>query len=263
MFCFAAMTYLIVCSVAALAALLTFFSGFGLGTLLLPAFALFFTIEKAVALTAIVHFLNGIFKLALVHRHINTSVALRFGLPAALGALAGAWLLVRMAESEIRIRYSLFGNEVEITPAQLIIGVLLLLFAASELRPAARRMNFEPRHQIPGGLLCGFFGGLAGLQGALRSAFLMKAGLDKAGYVATGAAVAFFIDLSRLTMYASLIARHHAEFDYVLLGAAVLAALAGSVVGNRFLHKATMPGIQKLVAVLLFAVALGLITGLL
>ncbi len=257
------MIYLIICTVAALAALLTFFSGFGLGTLLLPAFALFFAIEKAVALTAIVHFLNGIFKLALVHRHIDRSVALRFGLPAALGALAGAWLLVRMAESDIRIRYSLIGHEVAITPAQLIIGLLLLAFAVSEMRPASKKMTFEPRYQIPGGLLCGFFGGLAGLQGALRSAFLIKAGLDKAVYVATGAAVAFFIDLSRLSMYAALITRHHAEFDYVLLGAAVLAALAGSVAGNRFLHKATMPGIQKLVAVLLFAVALGLITGLL
>lgn len=257
------MTYLIVCSVAAVAALLTFFSGFGLGTLLLPAFALFFAIEKAVALTAIVHFLNGIFKLALVRRHINWGVALRFGLPAALGALAGAWLLVNLASSGIRIDYTLFGRAVSITPPQLVIGVLLLLFAASELRPAAGRRGFPVRWQIPGGLICGFFGGLAGLQGALRSAFLIKAGLDKAAYVATGAAVAFFIDLSRLSMYANLIARHHAEFDYVLLGAAVLAALAGSVAGNRFLHKATMPGIQKLVAVLLFAVALGLITGLL
>ena len=257
------MTYLVICSVAALAALLTFFSGFGLVTLLLPAFALFFAIEKAVALTAIVHFLNGIFKLALVHRHIDRGVALRFGLPAALGALAGAWLLVNLAGSGIRIDYTLFGRAVSITPPQLVIGVLLLLFAASELRPADGRRGFPASWQMPGGLICGFFGGLAGLQGALRSAFLLNAGLDKAGYVATGAAIAFFIDLSRLSMYAGLIANHHAEFDYVLLGAAVLAALAGSVAGKRFLHKATMPGIRKLVAVLLFAVALGLITGLL
>lgn len=257
------MTYLIVCSVAGLAALLTFFSGFGLGTLLLPAFALFFPVEQAVALTAIVHFLNGLFKLALVRRHIDAGVALRFGLPAALGALAGAWLLVRIADSGIRVEYSLFGHAVAITPAQLIIGVLLLAFAIAELRPSAGRRGFPPQYQIPGGLLCGFFGGLAGLQGALRSAFLLNAGLDKAAYVATGAAVAFFIDLSRLSMYSGIIAKHHAEFDYFLLAAAVLAALAGSVIGNRFLHKATMPGIRKVVALMLFAVSFGLITGLL
>ena len=38
------MTFLIVCAVAFAASALTFFSGFGLGTLLLPAFALFFAI---------------------------------------------------------------------------------------------------------------------------------------------------------------------------------------------------------------------------
>ena len=42
--------------------LLTLFSGFGLGTLLLPAFAVFFPIEVAVASTAIVHAANNLFK---------------------------------------------------------------------------------------------------------------------------------------------------------------------------------------------------------
>jgi len=262
--CFAAaMSFLIICTVAAFAAVMTFFSGFGLGTLLLPAFALFFAIEKAVALTAIVHFLNGIFKLVLVRKHVDYAIVLRFGLPAAVGALAGAWLLVRMAQSGALIHYSLLGREIEVAPAKVIIGILLLVFAGAEFLPAFRKITFAPKHQIPGGLLCGFFGGLAGLQGALRSAFLVKAGLDKAAYVATGAAVAFLIDLSRLSMYAQLIINHHAEFDYALLAAAVGAALAGSMLGKRYLHKATMPAIQKLVAVMLFAIALSMITGLL
>jgi hypothetical protein len=46
-------SYVVVCAVALLASGLTFFSGFGLGTLLLPAFALFFAVEQAVALTAV------------------------------------------------------------------------------------------------------------------------------------------------------------------------------------------------------------------
>lgn len=256
------MTYLIVCSVAALAAVMTFFSGFGLGTLLLPAFALFFAIEKAVALTAMVHFANGVFKLALVHRHVDYGITLRFGLPAAAGALLGAWLLLQMADSGALVSYTLFGRGVQIAPAKLIIGVLLLVFACAEMLPARARPSFPPRYQIPGGLLCGFFGGLAGLQGALRSAFLLNAGLDKAAYIATGAAVAFLIDLSRLSIYASLIIAHHGELDYGLLSAAVLAALAGSLLGKRLLHKATLPGIRTLVALLLFAIATGLITGL-
>ena len=40
------------------ASLLTYISGFGLGTLLLPVFSLFFDIEVAIAATAIVHLFN-------------------------------------------------------------------------------------------------------------------------------------------------------------------------------------------------------------
>ena len=49
---------IVVSVVALVASTLTFFSGFGLGTVLLPAFALFYPVEQAVALTAAVHFLN-------------------------------------------------------------------------------------------------------------------------------------------------------------------------------------------------------------
>ena len=68
------MSFLVICAVALLASALTFFSGFGLGTLLLPAFALFVPIEQAVALTAIVHLLNSLFKLLLTGKHADWRV---------------------------------------------------------------------------------------------------------------------------------------------------------------------------------------------
>lgn len=87
------MEYFVVCIVALLTSSLTLFSGFGLGTLLLPAFLAFFPADVAVAMTAIVHFLNNIFKLFLVGRHAQWSVVLRFGLPAIIAAFGGAALL--------------------------------------------------------------------------------------------------------------------------------------------------------------------------
>lgn len=257
------MSYVVIWSVAFLASGLTFFSGFGLGTLLLPAFALFFSIELAVALTAVVHFLNGAYKLILVWRHISWAVVARFGLPAVVGALLGAWLLLSLTGGGALIRYSIFGREVEVTAVKLTVGVLLLLFACAELSPSFRRLAFPSKYQPIGGLLSGFFGGLAGMQGALRSAFLVKAGLSKEAYIATSSAIAFLIDVSRLSMYARLFAAHRHEFDHVLLGGAVLAALAGATLGNRYLRKATMGAIQTIVAILLFGIALALITGLL
>jgi uncharacterized membrane protein YfcA len=256
-------SYLVICTVALLASSLTFFSGFGLGTLLLPAFALFFTIEQAVALTAIVHFLNGVFKLALVWRHIDRAVVFRFGLTAVLGAFAGAWTLTLLAGADPLLSYTLWGREALITPAKLSVGVLLLLFAAAELLPRFQKLSFSPRFQPLGGVLSGFFGGLAGMQGALRSAFLIKAGLAKEAYIATGAAIAFLIDVSRLSVYSGMIVDQGRALDYRLVAAAVLAAFVGSMVGNRYLPQVTMNQVRGVVAVLLFGVALGLVSGFL
>src|SRR3990170_2172603 len=107
------MSYLIICSVALIASGLTFFSGFGLGTLLLPAFAVFFAVELAVALTAIVHFLNGVFKLFLVLRHIDRSVVIRFGLLAVAGAFAGAATLILLTKAPPLYSYELMQRNFE------------------------------------------------------------------------------------------------------------------------------------------------------
>lgn len=52
-----------------------------------------------------------------------------------------------------------------------------------------------------GGTISGFFGGLSGNQGALRSAFLLKAGLSKKAFVATGVVSAVIFDAVRLMVY--------------------------------------------------------------
>lgn len=257
------MSYLVICTVALLASALTFFSGFGLGTLLLPAFALFFPIEQAVALTAVVHFLNGLFKLVLVGRHADRQVVIRFGLPAIAMSFLGAWILVWLAGIEPVYSYSVFGQLVSITPVKLVVGLLLLLFASLELIPQFRSLTFGVKYMPLGGILSGFFGGLSGMQGALRSAFLSRAGLSKEAFIATGVVIASLIDISRLVIYSSTLSRESTKFNYGLLAAAVLAAFLGAVLGNNYLKKMTMPGVQRVVAVMLFVVALGLVSGLL
>jgi uncharacterized protein len=257
------MAIVAVCLVALLASGLTFFSGFGLGTLLLPAFALSMPLEQAVAATAVVHLLNGLFKLALLRRHVDRGVLLRFGAPAIIAALFGAWLLAQLGTLPALHEYSAFGRSLAITPIKLVIGLLLLLFALIELVPRLRDLEFDPRWQSLGGALSGFFGGLAGMQGALRSAFLARSGLDKQAFVATGSAIACVIDLSRLTVYAGTLARVFGTLDHRLLACAVLAAFAGAWFGNRLLKKTTMQGIQRIVAAMLFVFAIGLIAGVL
>ena len=261
------MDLIVVCTVALAASLLTFFSGFGLGTLLLPAFALFMPLPQAVAATAVVHGLNGLFKLALVGRHVDRDTVLRFGLPAIVAAFVGAWVLGLLGDLPPLYAWEGFGRRFATTPIALTLGVLLMLFALVELVPTLRDKEFHPRWMPLGGLLSGFFGGLAGMQGALRSAFLARSGLDKQAFVATGAAIACVIDVSRLAVYAgtllAVFGTLDGTFDHRLLACAVLAAFAGAWLGNRLLHKTTLRGLQRVVAAMLFAFAIGLILGLL
>lgn len=55
------MDYALVCAASLVVAGLTLYSGFGLGTLLLPVFALFFPVQVTVAAVAVVHLLNNFY----------------------------------------------------------------------------------------------------------------------------------------------------------------------------------------------------------
>jgi uncharacterized membrane protein YfcA len=171
--------------------------------------------------------------------------------------------LLLLAETEPILSYNAFGHRLHVLPAKLIVGLLLLVFVLLEFLPLFRTLSFPPRFMPVGGLLSGFFGGLAGLQGALRSAFLIKAGLEKERYIATGTAIALLIDIARLTVYVPLFDRHKAELDYPLLATGLLAAFAGALLGNRYLEKVTMGAVQNIVAALLLLCGVALVLGVL
>lgn len=257
------MATFIIAAVALFASGLTFFSGFGLGTLLLPAFALFYPVEVAVACTAIVHFLTGVFKLGLVGRHADRGVVLRFGIPAILAAFVGAWLLVRLADVRPFASYTLLGVEAQAHPVKVAVGLVMLLAVAFEVVPSLASVTVPPRYLPLGGLASGFLGGLSGMQGALRSAFLVRLGLSKEAFIATGVVVAVLVDVSRLGVYARGMYEHRAALDGLTLGIVIAAAFVGTVLGNRFLKKLTMRSVQRIVAVGLAIVAAALIAGLL
>lgn len=255
------MTEIIIISLAALiTSLLTFFSGFGLGTILTPVFAVFFPIDLAIALTGVVHFLNNVFKLFLIGGQANKAVVLRFGIPAFLAALFGAYLLLQISNLKPILSYSLWGNEYSVTPVKLIIAILLIAFALMEVMPFLKNIQFNKDKLILGGLLSGFFGGLSGNQGALRSAFLLKSGLSKEAFIATGIVIACIVDFSRLGVYMTRFSRSGLHENYVLIAAATGSAFIGAYAGNILLKKITLETVQIIVTIMLImlSIALGL-----
>lgn len=256
------MEILIIVIAAFVTAILTFFSGFGLGTILTPVFMLFFPVDLAIALTGVVHFFNNIFKIILVGRNADRAVLIRFGIPAVIAAFIGAWVLLHIPDSQPLFDYTLFGKIFEVYPVKLIISVLLIIFATMDLIPYFSKLQFG-REKLPlGGVLSGFFGGLSGNQGALRSAFLIKAGLTKEAFIGTAVVVSTFVDFTRLSVYATRFAKSGLSDNIMLVVFAILAAISGAYIGNKLLKKVTIKYIQILIAIMLIIVSLALGSGL-
>jgi hypothetical protein len=252
------MEIVIISLVAFLTAILTFFSGFGLGTILTPVMMLFFPVEIAIGLTGIVHFFNNIFKLFLVGNHANREVLIKFGIPAVLAALLGSWLLFSIPDFKPLFTYSFLEMKFEVYPVKFMISILLLLFALMDIIPFFSKLQFSKNKLPLGGFFSGFFGGLSGIQGALRSAFLIKAGLSKEVFIATAVVISTFVDFTRLSVYATQLSlSSFLEYKMILI-CAILSAILGAFLGNKLLKKVTIRFLQITVAILLIFISLAL-----
>ena len=257
------MNITIIAAAALLASCLTLFSGFGLGTLLMPVVALFFPLDVAIGITALVHFSNNIFKLGLVGLNADRSIVLRFGVPAVTAAILGALLLGQLSSLPPLIVYAVAGKSLQIMPVKLIVGAVIIAFVILELSPRFAAMAFGRNYLSLGGCISGFFGGLSGHQGAFRSMFLLKAGIGKEQFIATGVVLAVMVDLARMLIYGWESNTAPKNVDWLLVGVATLSAFAGAVLGVRLVKKFTIRAIQVIVSILLVIIALGLISGLL
>jgi uncharacterized protein len=119
--------------------------------------------------------------------------------------------------------------------------------------------------------MSGFFGGISGMQGALRAPFLLRAGLTKEEFVGTANVISTIVDMARLLVYAIGFTWLAQKRDYAALGEqrtlwlvaiACLAGFLGSFIGAKVLKKVTLQSIRLLVAALLLAVAVALGAGI-
>jgi uncharacterized protein len=246
------MPHIFIALVAFLASMLTFFSGFGLGTILLPAMALFFPIAVAIALTGIVHFLNGSFKVILMRKHIHIPTLWRFGLLAIPSAFLGAWLLTKLEGQSTYIDFIIGGKQFSTTPIKFTVGTLMICFACIEVIPQLKNISIDQKYLPVGGVISGFFGGLTGNQGAFRTMFLIRAKLSKEQFIATGSAFSFFVDLTRLSVYFRSFSQMDMQNNITLLASACISALMGVLIGNQLLKKVDMKFIRYLVASTIF-----------
>jgi uncharacterized membrane protein YfcA len=166
--------------------------------------------------------------------------------------------------------YTAMGTERSVEPLGLAMGGLIIIFALLDLLPRTQDLSFPAKAMPLGGLLSGFFGGLSGHQGALRAAFLIKAGLDRNAFIGTSVVCAILVDLVRLSVYGSafwagtFLNRELVDSKELgpLVLTAVLCAFAGSFLGKKLLHKVTLKSVQILVGFLLLVLGAAIGAGL-
>ena len=170
--------------------------------------------------------------------------------------------MLRLNKLPPLFNYQIGESIFEVDLVKLIVSILLIIFTLIDLIPYFSKLEFNKNKLPLGGALSGFFGGLSGNQGALRSAFLIKLGLSKEAFIATAAVVSTFVDVTRLSVYASRFTKSGLTDNIPLLICATLAGIAGAFIGNRLLKKVTLKFIQVFVSVLLILVSIALGAGL-
>ncbi|MBJ7361075.1 MAG: TSUP family transporter, partial [Chloroflexi bacterium] len=128
------MELLLLALLGAGASAITIVSGFGLNTVLVPAFAVLFPLPLAIAAVALVHLIASAIRLVIFRAHINRTIALQFVPWAILGGIAGALILELLGAVPVVATYPLFGLTKSITAVKVVVGVTISALAVYELR---------------------------------------------------------------------------------------------------------------------------------
>lgn len=211
---------LIVLLASTLAGAVAGISGFGIGSILTPLLALQTGTKIAVALVSIPHVIATAVRFWGLRHALDRRVFIHFGILSAMGGLLGALLNGRVNSPALAI----------------VFGCLLMFAGVSGLAGWTQRMRFGDKTAWVAGALSGFFGGLVGNQGGIRSAALLGFGIPKESLVATATAIGLVVDAARMPVYVFNYP-HEIAGHTVLIVVAVVGVMVGTLWGVRLLRR--------------------------
>ncbi len=174
---FAALTFI--------ASLLGTISGFGISTIMIPVMSLFYPIHLTLLFVAIIHLFGNVWKVIFFRKGVNWRLILGFGIPGIIASYAGASISLNAPD--------LFLKR--------LLGGFLFIYVFFLFKKQSWKIRKTGRAAFAGGSLSGFFAGIFGVGGAIRSAFLAAYDLPKEMYIYTSGVIALFIDISRIFRY--------------------------------------------------------------
>jgi uncharacterized membrane protein YfcA len=195
-------------------------AGFGIGSLLTPVIAMATDAGLAVAAVSIPHAIGTTIRFCRFRRAVDWTIVRSFGVTSTAGGLSGALLNAYSSSRALEI----------------VFGALLVLAGASQVTGFARRWRLRGTLAWIGGALSGFFGGLVGNQGGIRTAAMLGFEVDKRRFVATTTAVALLIDAARVPVYVSLEPRALAGL-WLPISIATAGVILGTLFGEKVLAR--------------------------
>jgi uncharacterized protein len=214
-------------------------SGFGIGSLLTPLLAVRYGAKLAVAIVSVPHLFATAARFLGLRKQLDRTIFINFGILSAAGGLLGALLNARASSPALAI----------------VFGCLLIFAATSGLAGFIDRMNFGRRTAWLAGALSGFFGGLVGNQGGIRSAALLGFRIQKEALVATATAIALIVDGARMPVYLAIETKRILSAWPMLLVATV-GALVGTFWGVRLLRRIPERLFRRLLYILILALGI-------
>jgi len=233
---------LLVFSAAAFGGAVASVAGFGIGSLLTPAIAIATGTKLAVAAVAVPHAIGTSIRLWRFRSEVDWKIVRTFGITSAAGGLTGALLNTWAASRAL----------------ELVFGALLVLAGISQITGYATRWRLQGTIAWLGGALSGFFGGLVGNQGGIRTAAMLGFEVDKRQFVATTTAVALLIDLARVPVYLAVESAQLARL-WPTIAIATIGVIAGTLLGEKLLARVPQQRFRTVVGVLLLLLGLSFI----
>ena len=218
--------------------------GFGIGSLMTPLLLARLTAPVAVGVVAIPHLAATATRLVQHRRAIDRAVLLRFGIPSAIGGVAGGWF------------HGVLRSESLVT----VLAVLLILTGIANLTNGFGRWRPGAVVAPIVGLLSGLFGGLAGNQGGLRAAGLSAFDLEPRAFLATGTAVAVLIDIARTPFYVWRGGDVLMEL-WLPIAVATVGCLVGTIAGERLFLRMSPDVYRRVVGSAVFILGVALLFG--
>ncbi len=217
-------------------------SAFGVGTIMTPILLLFLPFSQTILLVCGVHWFHDVFKMSFFRAGIDWRLFMYFGIPTVVATFFGA-LLVTPEQSMVLT--SLMG--------------LFLIFSVAIMHVIE---NFQiPNNWVTsmiGGLLSGFFAGIFGIRGAVRSVFMAAFDLHKVTFIGTTGAISLVLDSTRMAVYLWDGIRLDAPL-YWGFALFVPASFLGAYLGSRVVHRIPQHNFRAVVSVFLVVVGIKLL----